>query len=108
MSKVDWRNFADVLNEVQGLGWFQVLPVGQKSSQPYQFNVMHVIPNVKIPVQQLPLDVMIANTISYQRKADREKSKDLSNLRIDDIKRTERERMEIEAQQQGLIMINEF
>lgn len=50
MSKVDWRNFADVLNEVQGLGWFQVLPVGQKSSQPYQFNVMHVIPSVKIPV----------------------------------------------------------
>lgn len=22
LSKVDWRNFADVLNEVQGLGWF--------------------------------------------------------------------------------------
>jgi len=51
---------------------------------------------------------MIANTISYQRKADREKQKDLSNLRIDDIKRTDRERMEVEAQQQGLIMINEF
>ena len=31
----EWRNFNEVINETQGLGWFQVLPVGQKSSQPY-------------------------------------------------------------------------
>jgi len=32
LSDIEWRNFADVINEVAGLGWFQVLPVGQKSS----------------------------------------------------------------------------
>ena len=109
LSKVDWRNFADVLNEVQGLGWFQVLPVGQKSSQPYQFNVMHVLPNSKIPYQQLPIDVMIANTISYNRKIEREKTKDLAaSLKVEQNDRTGRERMELDAVQQGLIMIPEF
>ena len=40
----EWNNLLEVVDETQGLGWFQVLPVGQKSSQPYQFNMLHVIP----------------------------------------------------------------
>lgn len=36
MSYIDWHNFAEVITEVSGLGWVQVLPVGEKSSQPYQ------------------------------------------------------------------------
>ena len=35
LSTIDWANFSLVINEIQGMGWFQVLPVGQKSSQPF-------------------------------------------------------------------------
>jgi hypothetical protein len=35
LSYIDWKNFAEVISEVQGLGWVQVLPVGEKASQPY-------------------------------------------------------------------------
>jgi len=59
LSKVDWNCFAKIINEVQGLGFVQVLPTGQKASKPYQFNMLHVLPSYKIPVQ-LPLDVMIS------------------------------------------------
>lgn len=44
LSRDEWVNFTKVVLETQGLGWFQVLPVGQKSSMPYQFNMMHVLP----------------------------------------------------------------
>lgn len=71
LAMVEWKNLAEVVNEVQGLAWFQILPVGQKSSQPLQFNLLHVLPNAKIPVNKLPLDVMISNAVSYQRKLDR-------------------------------------
>jgi len=71
LNGVEWRNLADVINEVKGLAWFQVLPVGQKSSMPMQFNVLHVLPNKKIPVKTLPLDLFISNAVSYQRKTER-------------------------------------
>ena len=32
LTREEWNNFVCVLEETQGLGWFQVLPVGQKSS----------------------------------------------------------------------------
>ena len=32
LSTIDWGNFSLVINEIMGMGWFQVLPVGQKSS----------------------------------------------------------------------------
>lgn len=35
ISNIEWRNFATVIKEVSGLGWFQILPTGQKSSQPF-------------------------------------------------------------------------
>ena len=61
LNKTEWTNFCKVIEETQGLGWFQVLPVGQKASQPYQFNVLHVIPRDKIPLDTIPLDAFIAN-----------------------------------------------
>ena len=64
----EWNNTMSVLDETKGLGWFQVLPVGQKSSQPYQFNMIHVLPQAKIPVETLPLDAFISNKISLERK----------------------------------------
>ena len=68
LSDIEWRNLAECLNETQGMAWFQVLPVGQKSSQPMQFNVIHVVPKEKMPVVRLPLDLLIANKIAYTRK----------------------------------------
>ena len=35
LAKAEWVNLLNVVNETQGLGWIQILPVGQKSSQPY-------------------------------------------------------------------------
>ena len=64
----EWNNTISVLDETKGLGWFQILPVGQKSSQPYQFNMIHVLPQAKIPVETLPLDAFISNKISLERK----------------------------------------
>lgn len=28
LSYIDWKNLAEVIGEVQGLGWLQILPVG--------------------------------------------------------------------------------
>jgi hypothetical protein len=42
-----------------------------KSSQPYQFNIMHVLASAKIPVSRLPLDLLIANAASFNRKNER-------------------------------------
>ena len=50
LADIEWRNFIEVIDEVSGLGWFQILPVGQKSSQPFQFNMLHVLPGNKLPV----------------------------------------------------------
>ena len=44
LSREEWNNFIAVIEETKGLGWFQVLPVGQKSSMPLQFNMLHVLP----------------------------------------------------------------
>jgi|TARA_B110000305_G_C19394664_1_gene616791 hypothetical protein len=32
LSTIDWGNFSMVLSEIQGMGWIQILPYGQKSS----------------------------------------------------------------------------
>ena len=61
LSETEWTCFAEVISEVKGLGWFQILPVGQKSSQPYQFNMLHVLPASKFPVEKLPIDQFISN-----------------------------------------------
>lgn len=32
LTKFEWVNWLKVIDETQGLGWIQILPVGQKSS----------------------------------------------------------------------------
>jgi len=71
LSQDEWKNLSEVVGETQGLGWFQVLPVGQKSSMPYQFNMLHILPQVKIPVTKLPLDVFVSNQLALLRKKER-------------------------------------
>jgi hypothetical protein len=34
LSTFEWRNLSHVLHNVKGMAWFQILPTGQKSSQP--------------------------------------------------------------------------
>ncbi|CDW89049.1 UNKNOWN [Stylonychia lemnae] len=65
LSSIDWKNFAQVLNEVQGLGFVSILPVGEKSSQPVQNQLIHILPNSKIPFQSLPLDLLITSKVQY-------------------------------------------
>lgn len=55
LSVIEWRNTATVLKEIRGLAWFQVLPTGQKCSQPLQFNIIHILPEFKYPVEKLPI-----------------------------------------------------
>ena len=74
LSSVEWTHFAHVIDEVQGLGWFQILPTGQKSSQPYQFNMLHILPSNKIPVPTLPIDLFISNHLAYLKKSQKRKA----------------------------------
>ena len=106
----EWGNFINVINETQGMGWFQVLPVDQKSSVPYQFNMMHVLPQAKIPVKQLPLDIFISNHVSFLRKKERsgEASGAVITTATAGRQLTAREELEELAIQQGLLMIPEF
>ena len=71
LSTIDWTNLSLVINEIKGMGWIQILPVGQKSSQPFQFNMMHIIPSSKIPFPKVPLDVMIKNKVTFLKKQDK-------------------------------------
>lgn len=49
LTDTEWRNMKQVVDEVTGLGWFQILPVNQKASTQCQFNMLHVIPEDKLP-----------------------------------------------------------
>lgn len=71
LSTADWAAFAAILVEVQGLGWVQIPPVGQKSSTPLQFNMMHVLPSSKIPFSKVPMDTMIANKMNFNKKKEK-------------------------------------
>jgi hypothetical protein len=67
----EWSNLAEVINQTKGLGWFQILPAEMKSSVPFQFNAIHILPSAKIPMERLPIDLHIHNIVSYNRKLDR-------------------------------------
>lgn len=103
-----------MINEVKGLGWFQILPVGMKASQPYQFNIMHVIPSSKLPVETLPLDLLINNAVSYNRKAERRGMATSANQLAESkfaaaaTADAARETLEKEAVSQGLFMLPEY
>ena len=108
LSREEWNNFVQVVEATQGLGWFQILPVGQKSSMPYQFNMLHCLPSKNIPCERLPIDVFFANQVSLQRKKERQHN---SAVRYDPeqlANMTAREHLEQKALDVGLIMIPEF
>lgn len=108
LSHEEWTNFVEVIEETQGLGWFQVLPVGQKSSMPLQFNMLHVLPQAKIPVERLPLDTFIANKTSLLRKKERSLGATAMMSTQAGKQLTVREEQEELAATQGLLMVNEF
>ena len=99
LSNIEWRNLAAVLNEVKGLCWFQILPVGQKCSQPYQFNMIHILPEYKMPVDKLPIDVFIANKMTYRKKMEKRQSDGgFQATRLGDHAQNKREAIENEAE----------
>jgi hypothetical protein len=67
----------DLVEEVQGVGWVQVLPVGEKASQPKQYQLMHILPNQKIPFASLPLDVLISAKSALIKKKQAEGNDDV-------------------------------
>ena len=58
----------DLVEEVQGIGWVQILPVGEKAMEAYQYQLMHILPNSKIPFATLPLDVLISAKSALLKK----------------------------------------
>lgn len=68
LSTADWTNLVKIVKEISAFAWIQILPEGQKSSMPMQFNSMHVIPSNRIDAPFTPLDKMISNKITYLGK----------------------------------------
>ena len=68
LSTADWTNLVKVVKNIDAFAWVQVLPEGQKSSTPMQFNAIHVIPGRNIEGSFTPLDKMIKNKITYISK----------------------------------------
>lgn len=68
LSSIDWNYIALTITEIDALVWFQVLPANQKSSHPFQFNCVHVLPNANIPFPILPIEKMIKNKITFGTK----------------------------------------
>lgn len=106
LSSADWSQLCSLLLEVQGLGWVQTLPVGQKSSQPLQFNMMHVLPSSKIPFAKVPMDIMISNKVNFMKKREKrmKEGTDLKNVRSH-VPVHERDE---EAEEASLILLDEF
>lgn len=71
LCSIEWVHVAEVLNSVNGMCWFQVLPVGMKASQPLQFNTIHFLPESKYPIDILPIETFIKNHESNERKTER-------------------------------------
>lgn len=68
LSKEEWINFVKVIDATKGLGFFQLLPLGQKSSMPFQFNMLHVLPQDKWPPEGLPIDLFIKNQLTQMKR----------------------------------------
>ena len=68
LSSIDWNYVALTITEIDALVWFQVLPANQKSSHPFQFNCVHVLPNSNIPFPILPIEKMIKNKMTFSAK----------------------------------------
>jgi hypothetical protein len=66
----EWVTIAEVLNGLEGLFWFQVLPVGEKSSLTLQFNTLHFLPQSRYPYA-LPIETFLKLQESNDRKIER-------------------------------------
>lgn len=95
----------DIIREIQALAWVQILPIGHKSSTPYQFNCMHILPNANIPFSVLPLEKMISNKITFNKKYEkqiRDATKTNSKIHFP-VQAQDKEAAEI-----GLILVDEY
>ena len=76
---------------------------------PYQFNMLHVLPQAKIPVDTLPLDSFVTNQLSLLRKKERGNGAGANiSTNVAGRQLTQREEMEELAIQQGLFMLPEL
>lgn len=75
---------------------------------------MHVIPSSKLPVETLPLDLLVNNAISYNRKTERRGMATSANQLAEakfasaEFSNPNRDAMEKEAVAQGLFMLPEY
>ena len=107
LSTIDWANFALVIQEIKGLGWVQMLPSGQKSSMPFQFNMLHILPSSRIPYERVPLDAMIANKISFLKKDDKIKRSAAATGYASGHSKPVHER-DAEAAEQNMLLLDEY
>ena len=85
------------------MGWFQILPVGYKSSQPLQFNMMHILPSSKIPFAKVPLDMMISNKLTFLKKKTKHEKEGTLKMIHQAIHPNEKDAADL-----GLLMIDEY
>ena len=104
LSICDWKHMSNIVSEIDALAWIQVLPVGQKASQPFQFNCIHILPSSKIPFPKIPLDSLVASRINYIKKRDkRQKAGAMMNFQL--AEPTKREEI---AESQAITVLPEF
>ena len=75
LSKEEWINFVRVIDATKGVGFFQLLPLGQRSTIPYQFNMLHVLPKDKWPYPHLPIDIFISNQVTHMKRVEQEEER---------------------------------
>jgi hypothetical protein len=108
LSTLDWTNMSLVINEVQGMGWIQILPSKFKSSHPFQFNMVHILPSSKIPMETLPLDKLISTKLTFIKKEEKAK-KDLDAKQFAAfIKSKPVHKNEAAAREEGLLVLDEL
>lgn len=60
------------------------MPEGQKTAMKYLSNTMHVLPNHRMPVQQVPLDIFVSNKRAFIAKEGDEYLVDNQTLTVDE------------------------
>ena len=96
---------ADIIREIHALAWVQLLPVDHKSSCPFQFNCIHVLPNSAIPPKPIPLEKMISNKRTFNKKYGkqmRDPSKTNSKIHLP-VQANDKE-----AEEAGLLLVDEY
>jgi hypothetical protein len=108
LSTLDWTNMSLVINEVQGMGWIQILPSKFKSSHPFQFNMVHILPSSKIPMETLPLDKLISTKLTFIKKEEKAK-KDLDAKQFAAFMKSKPvHKNEAAAREEGLLVLDEL